>query len=111
MAALFSAALGLAGSVYGANKASKAQAASLAQQQYEFERRWLLRSTIGVSNKRRMLTVGRWSVSTDVKLVMSDVGSKVSLVITKIDFCRNAGKLLSVRYFRTRRPLVRLSLS
>jgi hypothetical protein len=38
MAALFSAALGLAGSVYGANKASKAQAASLAQQQYEFER-------------------------------------------------------------------------
>ena len=35
---LFSAALGLAGSVYGANKQAKAQAAAMAQQQYEFER-------------------------------------------------------------------------
>ena len=36
--ALWSAALGLAGSIYGANQASKSAAASLAQQQYEFER-------------------------------------------------------------------------
>ena len=35
---LFSAGLGLAGSIYGANKQAKAQAAALAQQQYEFER-------------------------------------------------------------------------
>mgnify|MGYP001227720082 FL=1 len=35
---LFSAALGFAGSIYGANKADKRAKAALAQQQYEFER-------------------------------------------------------------------------
>ena len=53
--ALFSAALGLAGSVYGANKAAKSQAASLAQQQYEFDRNRELQQAnmaIGLDDRR-----------------------------------------------------------
>lgn len=55
MSALFSAALGLAGSVYGANKAAKSQAASMAQQQYEFERSRELQNAnmaIGLDDRR-----------------------------------------------------------
>ena len=53
--ALFSAALGLAGSMYGANKAAKSQAASLAQQQYEFDRNRELQNAnmaIGLDDRR-----------------------------------------------------------
>jgi hypothetical protein len=53
--ALFSAALGLAGSIYGANKAAKSQAASLAQQQYEFNRNRELQDAnmaIGLDDRR-----------------------------------------------------------
>ena len=53
--ALFSAALGLAGSIYGANKAAKSEAASMAQQQYEFDRNRELQQAnmaIGLDDRR-----------------------------------------------------------
>jgi len=53
--ALFSAALGLAGSAYGAYSASKSQAAALGQQQYEFDRNRELQQAnmaIGLDDRR-----------------------------------------------------------
>lgn len=53
--ALFSAALGLAGSIYGANQASKSQAAALGQQQYEFDRNREIQNAnmaIGLDDRR-----------------------------------------------------------
>lgn len=52
--ALFSAALGLAGSIYGANKAAKLQSAALAQQRYEFERtRELQNANLAIAEQAR----------------------------------------------------------